>query len=127
MFLQVPGVFQLTRRYAAEEIIVRIEIILHGLTVQLHHVSLWIHANTEQSDLFLIKHSPLGKVTVLVDYVHDMVVTGNDLEENNLNGNLAREFEIEDLGDLKYFIGKWKNLNKVYSYPSGNMSLIFNK
>lgn len=31
--------------------------------------------------LFLIKHSPLGKVIALIDYVDDMVVTGNDLEE----------------------------------------------
>ena len=35
-----------------------------------------------------------------------MVLTGNDEEEiQRLNQSLAREFDIKDLGNLKYFLG----------------------
>lgn len=46
------------------------------------------------------------KVTALIVYVDDMVVTGNDPDEiNTLQGLLSREFELKDLGDLRYFLG----------------------
>ncbi|XP_028100331.1 uncharacterized protein LOC114299723 isoform X1 [Camellia sinensis] len=46
------------------------------------------------------------KVTVLIVYVHDIVVTGNDEEEvTHLKMQLANEFEIKELGPLRYFLG----------------------
>ncbi|KAL0451458.1 UNVERIFIED_CONTAM: Retrovirus-related Pol polyprotein from transposon TNT 1-94 [Sesamum latifolium] len=48
--------------------------------------------------LFL-KHNK-EKVTALIVYVDDMIVTGNDPEERK-----AREFEMKDLGQLKYSLG----------------------
>ena len=54
--------------------------------------------------LFL-KHQK-GKVTALIIYVDDMVVTGNDLEDiKKLQSALSAEFEMKDLGSLKYFLG----------------------
>ena len=51
-----------------------------------------------------IKHSKEGKVTILLVYVDDMIVTGNDEEEQGrLKERLVKEFEIKDLGILKYF------------------------
>ena len=52
------------------------------------------------------KHSPSGKLVVLIVYVDDIVLTG-DFEEEipRVKGVLAKEFEIKDLGDLKYFLG----------------------
>ena len=45
-------------------------------------------------------------VTALIVYVDDMVVTGNDSEEiKRLQTLLATEFELKDLGHLKYFLG----------------------
>ena len=39
-------------------------------------------------------------------YVDDIVLTGNYEEEmNQLKQLLSREFEIKDLGHLKYFLG----------------------
>ncbi|RVX10895.1 Retrovirus-related Pol polyprotein from transposon TNT 1-94 [Vitis vinifera] len=54
--------------------------------------------------LFLKKQH--GKITALIVYVDDMVVTGNDPEERKaLQNYLSREFEMKDLGPLKYFLG----------------------
>uniref|UniRef100_A0A5B6Z677 Putative polyprotein n=1 Tax=Davidia involucrata TaxID=16924 RepID=A0A5B6Z677_DAVIN len=45
-------------------------------------------------------------ITVLIVYVDDIVVTGNDSDEvSKLKVHLAREFEIKDLGSLRYFLG----------------------
>ncbi|RVW66682.1 Retrovirus-related Pol polyprotein from transposon RE1 [Vitis vinifera] len=53
--------------------------------------------------LFLKKQH--GKITTLIVYVDDMVVTGNDPEERKaLQNYLSREFEMKDLGPLKYFL-----------------------
>ena len=53
-----------------------------------------------------VKHSALGGVTVIMVYVDDIIVTGNDLEEREaLNRCLAKEFKIKELGRLKYFLG----------------------
>ena len=46
------------------------------------------------------------RITTLIVYVDDMIVTGNDSEEmKTLQKHLAREFEMKDLGELKYFLG----------------------
>ncbi|KAM1727970.1 hypothetical protein FF2_018239 [Malus domestica] len=54
---------------------------------------------------FFLKHKK-GKITALIVYVDDMVVTGNDPEEKaTLQKYLASEFEMKDLDALKYFLG----------------------
>ena len=60
-----------------------------------------------QSDhTLLVKHSSEGKMAVLIVYVDDIVITGDDYREiNNLKASHAGEFEIKDLGSLKYFLG----------------------
>lgn len=47
-----------------------------------------------------------GRITCLVIYVDDMVITRNDTEEiDELKRRLFLEFEMKDLGNLKYFLG----------------------
>ena len=54
--------------------------------------------------LFL-KHRK-GKITALIIYVDDMVVKGDDHDEIDcLQQHLTSEFEMKQLGDLKYFLG----------------------
>ena len=54
--------------------------------------------------LFLKKRE--DKVTCLIIYVDDMIITGDDVEEiEELKMNLFKEFEMKDLGALKYFLG----------------------
>jgi Reverse transcriptase (RNA-dependent DNA polymerase) len=46
-----------------------------------------------------------GLVVILI-YVDDLVITGSDLEGiEDLKGHLKYEFDIKDLGTLKYFLG----------------------
>src|SRR4030042_386896 len=53
-----------------------------------------------------IKHSQGGKLIVLLVYVDDIIVTGDDLTERQLlKEKLSEEFEMKDLGKLKYFLG----------------------
>ena len=50
--------------------------------------------------LFLKKKD--GKITCLIIYVDDMIITGDDEEEiGELRQNLFKEFEMKDLGPLK--------------------------
>ena len=57
------------------------------------------------ADHTLFIKQKLGKVTALIMYVDDMVVTGNDLSAiTTLHRQLATEFELKDLGNLKYFL-----------------------
>ena len=60
-------------------------------------------SNTDHT-LFL-KHR-VGKVTALIIYVDDMIITGDDVEEiSKLQEQLSTEFEMKNLGGLEYFLG----------------------
>ena len=53
----------------------------------------------------LLKHQK-GKVTALIIYVDGMIITGDDSKEiARLQRQLASEFEMKNLGGLKYFMG----------------------
>ena len=52
------------------------------------------------------KHSREGKIVVLIVYVDDIILIGDDNPKlERLKKALTREFEIRDLGPLKYFLG----------------------
>ena len=44
------------------------------------------------------------KLTVLIVYVRDIIVTTDEEEIKNLKTLLAKEFEIKDLRTLRYFL-----------------------
>ncbi|CAL5335650.1 unnamed protein product [Camellia sinensis] len=60
-----------------------------------------------QSDhTFFVKHSVGGKLAIIIVYVDDIILTGAHEEEIGLLKKfLTKEFEIKDLGNLKYFLG----------------------
>ena len=46
------------------------------------------------------------RITCLIIYVDDMIITEDDREEiANLKKRLFQKFEMKDLGRLKYFLG----------------------
>ncbi|RDY14119.1 putative mitochondrial protein, partial [Mucuna pruriens] len=65
------------------------------------------------------KHSPDGKLTLLLVYVDNMIIAGGDvrivyvskmtqimiLKKLTLEEKLATQFEMKELGKLKYFLG----------------------
>ncbi|CAN6712060.1 unnamed protein product [Malus baccata var. baccata] len=54
--------------------------------------------------LFLKRQN--GKLTALIIYIDDMIVTGDDQKEIQcLQKYLATEYEMKELGELKYFLG----------------------
>ena len=60
--------------------------------------------NNSDHTLFLKKQHE--KITTLIVYVDDMIVTSNNPEEMKaLKEYLSKEFEMKDLGPLKYFLG----------------------
>ena len=47
-----------------------------------------------------------GKISILIVYVDDIILTDDDhVEQERLKRVLASDFEIKDLGGLKYFLG----------------------
>jgi Reverse transcriptase (RNA-dependent DNA polymerase) len=52
----------------------------------------------------IYKHSG-HRITILAVYVDDIVIIGDDEEILQLKGRLEKEFEVKDLGWLKYFLG----------------------
>jgi hypothetical protein len=62
------------------------------------------YTQSNSDHTLFIKHK-MGKLIALIIYVDDMVVTGDDAEEIHcLQHHLASEFEMKNLGDLKYFL-----------------------
>nr|CAD1831090.1 unnamed protein product [Ananas comosus var. bracteatus] len=60
-----------------------------------------------QSDHTLfIKHSSDMKLAIIIVYVDDIILTGDHEEELcKIKQCLAKEFEIKDIGNLKFFLG----------------------
>ncbi|CAN0870173.1 Retrovirus-related Pol polyprotein from transposon TNT 1-94 [Linum grandiflorum] len=64
------------------------------------------YTQCQTDDTMFVKHRQEGKITILIVYVDDIIITGNDEEEiQRLKGNLKEEFELKDLGEMKYFLG----------------------
>ncbi|RDY07904.1 hypothetical protein CR513_07929, partial [Mucuna pruriens] len=64
-----------------------------------------------------IKHSPDSKLTLLLVYVDNMIVTSDDeIEKLTLKDKLTTQFEMKELGKLKYFLG----IEVVYSKQDQN-------
>ncbi|KAK4366882.1 hypothetical protein RND71_014762 [Anisodus tanguticus] len=66
--------------------------------------SLGFISSFHDSALF-VKSSPAGCILLLL-YVDDMIITGDDIDGiANLKSTLSRRFEMKDLGHLRYFLG----------------------
>ena len=52
-----------------------------------------------------IKPTENGRKSILIVYVNDIIVTGDDMQEiETLKEKLRVEFEIKDLGIMRYFL-----------------------
>ena len=64
------------------------------------------YKQSQDDHTLFIKHSATWGVTALLVYVDYIIVIGNDeREKHDVKQRLAKEFEIKELGKLKYFLG----------------------
>lgn len=64
------------------------------------------YCQSQVNHTMFYKHSEEGKIDILIVYVDDIILTGDDnVELERLKKKLDNDFEINDLGALKYFIG----------------------
>ena len=64
------------------------------------------YSQSQGDHTLFFKHSSEGKKAILIVYVDDIIMTRDDSEElERLKKLLENEFEIKDLGELKYFLG----------------------
>lgn len=53
-----------------------------------------------------VKSNQEGMIAIFIEYVHDIILTENySTELKTIKEILASEFEIKDLGSLRYFMG----------------------
>ncbi|KAF5468706.1 hypothetical protein F2P56_012842 [Juglans regia] len=63
-------------------------------------------SQSRKDHTLFVKHSDARGVTSLLVYVDDIIVIGNNEKEKEaLKRCLVKEFEIKELGRLKYFLG----------------------
>lgn len=66
----------------------------------------WFGFKHASSDHNMFVHTTSTTITVLLVYVDDMVLAGNDTKTiDTVKQFLASQFKIKDLGHLKYFLG----------------------
>ena len=83
------------------------------------------YMQSQGDHVLFIKHLDLGGVTTLLVYVDDIIMMGNDEKERQtLRQCLTKEFEIKELGSLKYFLGIKVAHSKQRIFISKQKSLI---
>ena len=64
------------------------------------------YSQCQSGHTMFVKHSLEGKMATIIVYVDDIILTGDHEEELcKLKNFLAKENELKDLGNLKYFLG----------------------
>ena len=64
------------------------------------------YSQAQSDHTMFVKFSKLRKVSILIVYVDDIIITGDDLVEmEQLKKELSKEFEIKNLGELRFFLG----------------------
>ena len=64
------------------------------------------HTQGQSDHTLFYKYVVVDKIVILIVYVDDIIITSSDEGELAcLKRKLAIEFEIKDIGQLKYFIG----------------------
>ena len=76
-----------------------------GLKGLLKYLKLDGYSQCQAYHTLFVKHSANGRLAILIVYVDDIVVTRNHEEEiSHLKHLPSKEFEIKDLGHLRYFL-----------------------
>ena len=64
------------------------------------------YTQSNVDNMMFLQFNPEGKQMILIVYVDDIIITGDDAEViNKLGQNLSKLFDVKDLGKLRYFLG----------------------
>jgi len=110
IYMEIPPGFESTK---GGNKVCRLKKVLYGLKQsprawfgRLTRYDLHGYRQSQGDHTLFIKHSQEGNLTLLLVYVDDMIVAGDDGHEKQiLKEKLAAQFEMKDLGKLKYFLG----------------------
>ena len=70
-------------------------------------VNRYEYSQGQTNHILSVKHSPKGKIVILIVNVDGIIPSGDYEEEiSKLTGFVAKEFKIKDLGNLKYFLNR---------------------
>ena len=90
-----------------EKKVCRLKKSLYGLERFGKVIKLQEYIQSQVDHTMFYKHSKEGKIVELIVYMDNIIITSDDsLELERLKKALTREFEIKDLGPLRYFLGK---------------------
>ena len=80
------------------------------------------YRQSQKDHTLFIKHSNSGEVTILIIYIDDIIITVDDsMEKDKLRKRLFAEFEIKELGRLKYLLGvEVAHSKKRFLFPNKN-------
>ena len=81
------------------------------------------YKQNNRDHMMFLKHMNKGGMVVLIFYVDDILIIGNDEEEiKNLNEGLAQQFDVKSLGTLKYFWElRWHILKRAFLFININI------
>ena len=90
----------------------RLKRVLYGLKQAPHAWYTWIDSyftglgfTKSEADANLYQIVVEGKLLIIVLYVDDLILTGDEQLIHSCKEDLAKEFEMKDLGLLNYFLG----------------------
>ena len=70
--------------------------------IQLFH---WIGFTKSEADANLYQIVVEGKILIIVLYVDDLILTGDEQLIHSCKEGLTKEFKMKDMGLLHYFLG----------------------
>ncbi|KAH9705130.1 Plant intracellular ras-group-related LRR protein 4 [Citrus sinensis] len=71
---------------------------------KLNTIRILLSLTCQADHTLFLRTSQEEKISLLIVYVDDIILSGNDEEElQKLKKQLAQEFEVKDIGNLKYF------------------------
>jgi hypothetical protein len=90
----------------------RLKRALYGQKQSPHAWYTWIHSyftglgfTKSEADANLYQIVVEGKILIIVLYVDDLILTGDEQLIHSCKDDLEKEFEMKDLGLLHYFLG----------------------
>ena len=80
------------------------------------------YSQGQTDHMLFVKHSSDRKITILIVYVDDIILIGDNFEEmEEIKRLMAIEFEVKDLRTLKFF-WEWKSqeVRGAFLYHKGS-------